>query len=132
LRFHEERKPADSREELARAACRLADSIGAAAIVVMTRRGLLAQAVASFRPANSVIYAFTNMSSVRRKLWLLRAVVPFVIDFSESDPEKTIKTAFARLAKRNRFSAGDQVVVVSDTAAGDQRVTSIQVRTIKA
>jgi pyruvate kinase len=130
LRFYEERKPADAREELARAACRLADSIGAAAIIVMTRRGLLAQAVASFRPQSAVIYAFTNMSSVRRKLWLLRSVVPFVIDFSESDPEKTIQTAFERLAKRNRFEPGDQVVVVSDTAAGKQRVTGIQVRTV--
>jgi pyruvate kinase len=130
MRFHEERKPADFREELARAACRLADSIGAAAIVVITRRGLLAQAVASFRPSRAVIYAFTNMSSVRRKLWLLRAVVPFVIDFSESDPEKTIRTAFDKLSKRNRFAPGDQVVVVSDTAAGEQRVTAIQVRTV--
>src|SRR5262249_46895160 len=47
LGFHRDRKPASPREELARSACRLADSVGAPAIVVITRRGLLAQLVAS-------------------------------------------------------------------------------------
>jgi pyruvate kinase len=130
MRFFEERPAIGAREELARSSCRLADSIGAQAIVVMTRRGLLAQLVASYRPTSAVIYAFTNMSSIRRKLWLVRGIVPFVIDFSESDPEKTIQTAFARLRRNNRIVSGDQVVVVSDAAAGDERVPSIQVRRI--
>lgn len=130
LRFHLERRPATPREELARSACRMADSIGAPAIVVITRRGVLAQLVSSFRPERAVVYAFTNMSSTRRKLWLSRSVVPFVIDFSESDPEKTLRAAFARLQKRNRVLPGDHVVVVSDIAAGEERVTSIQVRTV--
>ena len=130
LGFHQARAASGAREELARSACRLADTLGAPAIVVMTRRGLLAQLVASYRPERAVIYAFTNMSSIRRKLWLLRSVVPFVIDFSESDPEKTIRTAFARMKRNNRLHAGDSVVVVSDTAAGDERIPSIQVRTV--
>jgi len=121
------RKPTDTREELARTACRLADAIEAPAIVVFTRRGVLGQLVASFKPRRSVIYAFTNMSTTRRKLWLSRAVVPFKMDFS-SDPEKTIRAAFDRLLKRSRVLLGDQIVVVSDVTAGDQRVTSIQVR----
>jgi pyruvate kinase len=121
------RKPTDTREELARSACRLADAIGAQAIVVFTRRGILGQLVASFRPQHSIIYAFTNMSTTRRKLWLPRAVVPFKMDFS-SDPEKTIQAAFERLRKRSRVQPGDQVVVVSDVVAGEQRITSLQVR----
>lgn len=128
MNFYEARVPESTREDLARSACRLADSIESPAIVVITRRGLLAQQVAAYRPSSSIIYAFTNMSNVRRKLWLIRGIVPFLLDFS-SDPEKTIRAAFARLRERNRVLPGDPVVVVSDVAAGDERVTSIQVRT---
>ena len=73
------------------------------------------------------IFAFTNMSTTRRKLWLTRSVVPFKMDFS-SDPEKTLVAAFERLRLRNRVLPGDAVVVVSDVAAGEQNVTAVQVR----
>jgi pyruvate kinase len=122
-----ERKPANIREELANSACRLADALDAPAIIVMTRRGLLGQMVSSFRPRRAIIYAFTNMSTTRRKLWLSRSIVPFKMDFS-SDPEKTIMAAFERLRVRNRVLPGDPIVVVSDVAAGNQTVTALQVR----
>ena len=125
--FATHRVPLDTREELARSAVQLADSIHAPAILVITRRGIFARQVASFRPRSSIIYAFTNMSSTRRKLWSVRAVVPFLMDFS-SDPEKTIQSALEKLRQRNRVMAGDPVVIVSDVAAGNERVTSIQVR----
>jgi pyruvate kinase len=125
--FDMERQPSNVREELARAACRLADSIGSPAIVVMTRRGMLGQLVSSFRPKRAIIYAFTNMSTTRRKLWLSRSIVPFKMDFS-SDPEKTLIAAFERLRQRNRLLPGDPIVVVSDVAAGNETVTALQVR----
>jgi pyruvate kinase len=125
--FFEERKPTGTREELARSACRVADSLNAPAIVVITRRGMLGQLVASYRPQRAIIYAFTNMSTTRRKLWLLRSVVPFKMDFS-NDPEKTIRAAFERLRVRNRVLPGDPVVVVSDIPAGGESITSVQIR----
>ncbi|HEX2677085.1 MAG TPA: pyruvate kinase [Polyangiales bacterium] len=124
---HLQRRPQNTREELARSACRLADAIGSPAIVVVTRRGILGQLVASFHPRRAIIYAFTNMSTTRRKLWLNRSVVPFKMDFS-NDPEKTVIAAFDKLRKRSRVLPGDQVVVVSDVVAGDDRVAAIQVR----
>lgn len=125
--FYLAREAQNTREELARSACRMADSLGAPAIVVMTRRGLLGELVASYRPRSAIIYAFTNMSTTRRKLWLLRSVVPFRMNFS-SDPEKTIRAAFARLRRNNRVLAGDPIVVVSDVAGGDSSIASVQVR----
>ncbi len=128
LDFHLERHPDGPPEELARAACRLADSMDAEAIVVITRRGLLAQLVASYRPSRAIVYAFTNMSSVRRKLWLNRSVVPFVGEL-HNDPETTLRLAFDRLRQRNRLLPGDFVVVVSDVVVGESiTTTSIQVR----
>jgi len=129
LDFYKERPAPDSqRAHIAQGACRLADSLGARAIVVMTRRGQFGQLVASYRPKSAVIYAFTNMSTTRRKLWLIRSVVPLRMNLS-SDPEKTIVNALAKLREREIIGPGEPVVVVSDvaTATGDL-VTSIQVR----
>jgi pyruvate kinase len=129
LDFYLERPPPTTqRGHIAQGACRLADSLGARAIVVMTRRGQFGQLVASYRPKRAAIYAFTNMSTTRRKLWLNRSVVPFRMNLSK-DPEKTIVNALAKLRERNVVEAGEPVVVVSDvaTATGDL-VTSIQVR----
>jgi pyruvate kinase len=127
LDFYLARAPDGAREEIARSACRVADSLRAPAIVVITRRGLLGQLVASFRPQHAIIYAFTNMSSIRRKLWLYRSVVPFVIDFSKN-PEKTIQTALEKLAQRNRVMPGDPIVVITDVTGSSVSIPSIQVR----
>ncbi len=127
--FYKERPaPTTQRGHIAQGACRLADSLGARAIVVMTRRGYFGQLVASYRPQRAIIYAFTNMSTTRRKLWLNRGVIPFRMNLSR-DPEKTIVNALAKLRERSVIEAGEPVVVVSDvaTSTGDL-VTSIQVR----
>ncbi len=129
LDFYKQRAaPTTQRAHIAQGACRLADSLGAKAIVVMTRRGYFGQLVASYRPQRAIIYAFTNMSTTRRKLWLLRGVIPFRMNLSR-DPEKTIVNALAKLKERSVIEAGEPVVVVSDvaTSSGDL-VTSIQVR----
>ena len=129
LDFYKQRAaPTTQRAHIAQGACRLADSLGAKAIVVMTRRGYFGQLVASYRPQRAIIYAFTNMSTTRRKLWLLRGVIPFRMNLSR-DPEKTIVNALAKLKERSVIEAGEPVVVVSDvaTSTGDL-VTSIQVR----
>ncbi len=128
--FRQRPRPESGREHLAQAACRLADSIEANAIAVITRRGVFGQLVASYRPTRSVIYAFTNMSNVRRKLWLNRAVVPFRIEFSQ-DPEKTIQVALKKLRADGGLRVGEKVVVVSDVPTATGAVTSIQVRTLE-
>jgi pyruvate kinase len=130
LEFSDERSAETPREELARAAARLADSLKSRAIVVITRRGRLAQLVAGYRPKTAIVYAFTNMSSVRRKLWLLRSVVPMMTRLSR-DPERTISQAFDRLKQRNRALSGDPIVVVSDVLAGARKVPSVQVRSFE-
>jgi pyruvate kinase len=127
LEFDAERKARTPREELAKSAARLADSLESRAIVVITRRGRLAQLVASFRPKSAIIYAFTNMSSARRKLWLLRSVVPMMTRLSR-DPERTVENALRRLKQRNRLLPDDPVVIVSDVLAGARKIPSIQVR----
>ncbi len=122
--------PVSKKEELARSAARLADSISAPAIIVITRRGTTAHNVTNFHPAFPAIHAFTNMTSVRRKLWLNRGVLPYRIDFS-NDPEKTIALAIETLKRNNMVLSGDQVVILSDIIAGTDRVDTIQIRDVK-
>ncbi len=130
LGYVQERVPSNQKEEMAKSAAMLSDSIKCPAIIVITRRGTTALNVASFHPRHPLIYAFTNMTTVRRKLWLTRSVIPYRIDFS-SDPEKTIKLAIETLKGSGRVKVGDQVVILSDIIAGEDRVETIQIREVK-
>jgi pyruvate kinase len=128
LRFAKHLRNVENKQQLAVAAVQLAEGVKAKGIVVITRRGLMADLVANCRPFSTNIYAFTNMSQPRRTMMLNRGVLPFKIDFS-SDPEKTLQTAFRILKDREQFQAGDKVVIISDVLA-QQRVDSIQIRDV--
>jgi pyruvate kinase len=128
LQFAKRLRNAGNKQQLAAAAVQLAEGVKAKGIVVITRRGLMADLVANCRPFYTNIYAFTNMSQPRRTMMLNRGVFSFRIDFS-SDPEKTLQTAFRILKDREPFQVGDKVVIISDVLA-QQRVDSIQIRDI--
>lgn len=128
LQFSKQLKSTKDKQRLASAAVQLADGIGAKGIVVITRRGLMADFVSNCRPFSANIYAFTNGSQSRRTMMLNRGVFPFRIDFS-ADPEKTLQTAFRILKAREHFQTGEKVVIISDVLA-QQRVDSIQIREI--
>jgi len=116
------------KQQLAVAAVKLAEGLQAKGIVVITRRGIMADFVSNCRPFSTNIYAFTNMSQSRRTMTLNRGVYPFRISFS-SDPEKTLQTAFRILKQREHFQTGEKVVIISDVLA-QPRVDSIQIRDI--
>ena len=120
--------PDDAREELVRKACRLCDALRAPALMVISESGRLAQTVAAHRPAQAIIYAFTASDVVRRKLWLLRSVVPFVIELLPN-PEQTVHNAFQKLKHHNRALPQDHVIVVTDVETSRGWVPSVQVRT---
>ena len=128
LQFAKHLRDAGNKQQLAAAAVQLAEGVKAKGIVVITRRGIMADLVANCRPFATNIYAFTNMSQPRRTMLLNRGVFPFKIDFS-SDPDKTLQTAFRILKDREQFRAGDKVVIISDVLA-QQRVDSIQIRDV--
>jgi pyruvate kinase len=130
VNYVKDRIPRNQKEELARSAAMLADSLKVPAVIVITRRGTTATNLSSFHPVYPVIHAFTNMTSVRRKLWLYRGILPYRMDFS-SDPEKTISSAIDIIKKNGMVKIGDRVVILSDIIAGIDRVETIQVREVK-
>ena len=130
LELHRDREPQSIREQLARSACLLADSLGSRAIVVMTMRGLMGHLVSSFRPRGATVYAFTTTDIVRRRLWLSRSVVPFTLDLTE-EPEQVVLNALELLKAHDQLERGDSVVVVANVTTSYGQSNAIQVRTIE-
>lgn len=118
----------EEKQQLAITAVQLAESLKAKAIVVITRRGFMADYVTNCHPQHARICAFTNDSQTRRRLMLNRNVSPFRTAFS-NDPEKTLQIAFDALKLRASFETGDKVVVISDILEGSG-IEAIQIRQI--
>lgn len=118
----------EEKQQLAITAVQLAESLKAKAIVVITRRGFMADYVTNCHPQHTRICAFTNNSQTRRRLMLNRNLSPFRTAFS-NDPEKTLQIAFDVLKSRAAFETGDKVVVISDVLAGSG-IEAIQIRQI--
>ena len=116
------------KQHLARAAVQLADAIDAAGIVVITRRGITADAVTNCRPERVPIFAFTNLSQTRRRLMLNRGTFAHRTAFS-NDPEKTIRTALRVLREREGVGPDERVIVISDVLA-ETAVDAIQLRRV--
>jgi pyruvate kinase len=112
-----EHPPSDELHEtgpaIARAACRLADYIGARAIVAPTQTGSTAKRVSMNRPRQPIV-AICSSSLVARRLSLFRGVISI-----QSKRERTLDGLFGRadaaaeglgLARK-----GDRIVVTSGT-----------------
>ncbi len=118
----------NAKYEIARSAAILNNNLQAKAILVFTRRGLMAVLVSGCRP-NQPIYAFTNTSHVRRRLAIHWGVQALIVKFSQA-PETTIARAIKVLTDKNIVCSGDRVIVVSDILAGGKFVETVQVRVI--
>ncbi len=128
LRFTDRLALDDNKQNIAASAVHLAESMHAKGIVVVTRRGKMANFVTNCHPEHSTIYAFTNDSRTRRQLALNRNVLSYRANFSR-DPEKTLGNAFRILLARENFVPGDKVVVISDILAATG-TDAIQVREV--
>ncbi|GIX31428.1 MAG: pyruvate kinase [Porticoccaceae bacterium] len=126
LGFARELHAQSDKQQMAAAAVQLAEAIAASAILVPTRRGVMANLVTNCRPRRPLICAFTNDSRTRRRLALNRGLLAYRIDFSR-DPEKTLATAAAILLSQGDFRPEDKVVVISDVLSG-RRVDAVQIR----
>ncbi len=116
------------KHHVAKAAAGLAESTSAAGLVVITRRGVMADLVTNCQPRDVPIYVFTNNSQTRRRLMLNRGVFAHRTAFS-TRPEKTIQTALAVLREREGLGPEERVVVISDVLA-EARVDAIQIRAV--
>lgn len=116
-------------EARSKAAVQMAATVGARAIVALTKTGLTARQISRFRPSVPV-FACTPSAAVQRELLLRFGVVPAVLPFSDAQPEDTVLAALRAGVALGLLAAGDKVVIVSDTKSGDHTVATVQVRTV--
>jgi pyruvate kinase len=114
----------DERQKTARAAVTLADSLPDARLVVLTRRGVLANHVALMRPKTAAFYAFTPKESVCRQLSMTRGIKAFRVSFA-SNIEETIKLATEHLRELDLVRPGTPIVIVSDILSDHFAANSI-------
>jgi pyruvate kinase len=112
----------------AAAAVTMAESLGASAIVVLTRGGSTAQAISTYRPSIPII-ACTPDPAVQRRLQLSFGVYPLLIPFS-SDPEATVKAAFDQAKASRLLRKKDRVVLVSDIKVHKDVIGTVQARSL--
>jgi pyruvate kinase len=109
-------------DAVAASACLSARNLGAKCIIVTTKTGRVARAVAGHRPTVPVL-AFCTDPQVARRLQLHRAVIPILLQADKWDPwSKTLRFAnlraeAIRTAKQLALvKFGDRVVFVDRTA----------------
>lgn len=113
---------------IARAACRLADYVGAKAIVAPTQTGATARRVSMYRPAQPII-AICSEDRVARRLKIYRGVLPVVIR-----PAKTLDWLFAQADKAAErlglAKKGERIVVTSGTPGMKGTTNTIKVSVV--
>jgi len=120
----------DNRQKTVASAVLLANSLANSKIIVFTRHGAMARNVSKLRPENTPIFAFTSSEEVYRQLSIYWGVYPVKIDFTD-DPNATIEAAEGFLRRTKLTAPGDQLVIISDVRAGEERIDSVQLRTAK-
>jgi len=101
---------------VAAGAVELARQVKAAAILVTTRSGYSARAVARFRPEIPII-AVTDSVRVQKQLQLSWGAWPIYVE-GYTEPDKMVKRALQIIKKDKRISLSGQVVVVSGLKSG--------------
>jgi pyruvate kinase len=114
----------DERQKTARAAVTLADSLPDARLVVLTRRGNLANHVAMLRPRTAGFFVFTPTDRVCRQLALTRGVRPFKLPFA-STIEETIERVSKLLRDQDLAGSGTPIVILSDIVSDHFAANSI-------
>jgi pyruvate kinase len=103
----------DTAEAIGRAACALADYVGAKAIVAPTQTGSTARRVAMYRPRQPIVAMCTDVR-VARKLTLYRGVTPILSRRARS-MEWLIARADSAAERLGFAKKGERIVVTSGT-----------------
>ena len=104
--FHDSAELTTARQKLVKSAVVMANELKAAAMLVFTRHGSMAQYASWMRPHYSPIYAVCETAKTANEMALCWGVTAFVMPFDFIDPQNTIETALKNLADQGRLQAG--------------------------
>lgn len=110
-------------EAIGQAACRVAENVGAVAILAFTQTGSTAALVAKYRPQVPV-YAVTPTLAVRRRMALYAGVRSIRVDI-EGDTEAQIRSVDAAVCEAGVLNKGDIVVITMGSPLSDPGTTNL-------
>jgi pyruvate kinase len=110
-------------EAIGQAACQVAESVGAAAILAFTQTGSTAALVAKYRPPMPV-YAVTPSQAVRRRMALYAGVRSIRVDI-EGDTEAQIRSVDAAVLEAGVLNRGAVVVITMGSPLSDPGTTNL-------
>ncbi len=128
--YHERAEFTSPRQKLVKSAVVMADELKAEAILVFTIRGWMARYTSWMRPRYSPIFAVCETWQLADSLAINWGVMPIVIPFDHTTPEKTIEDALKSLIEKKLLHPGNTVVIISSISAGPQLVDAVQMRVI--
>lgn len=122
-------EPDTEEAKLVRAASNVAREVGAAALVVFTRSGRMAQYAAWTRPLHCPVFACTDRPALLGQLALLWGCDPVFVDFAQ-DPNETVRSAANILLRDKNIPSGSRVLFVTEVTLRGKIVDTIQLETI--
>ena len=128
--FHDLAELTTARQKLVKSAVVMANELKAAAILVFTRHGSMAQYASWMRPHYSPVYAMCENEKTANEMALCWGVTPFVMEFDFINPQNTIESALKNLAEQGRLQTGATVVIIGAISVGTEIVDAVQMRTI--
>ena len=128
--FHDSAELTNARQKLVKSAVVMANELKAAALLVFTRHGSMAQYASWMRPHYSPIYALCETEQTANELALCWGVTSFVMPFDFIDPQNTIESALKNLTAQGRLQSGTMVVIIGAISVGTEIVDAVQMRTI--
>jgi pyruvate kinase len=110
-------------QAVAMAAMFLSAQVAPRAIVALTESGATAQWLSRYRSAVP-IYALSRREAARRRMLLLRDVVPVEFDPLGGDATRTARAAIQHLYNQSRLAEGDRVILTHGDHTGQHGGTN--------
>lgn len=120
-------RPKTSQGKILLSAVALAAEMPGAAIVVFTRKGVLARKLSALRPRHAPVFAFTFDCHVFQKMLIQWGIEPFFMEFPD-DMEETIAKAIAMLVEKGWVQSGQPLVLISTSTVGVKLIDTLQIR----
>ncbi|MFD7506141.1 pyruvate kinase [Streptomyces sp. NPDC059850] len=117
------KKPRTQGGSVARAACEIADFLGAKSLVAFTQSGDTARRLSRYR-AQQPILAFTTDPDTRNQLSLSWGVESFVVPYVEHT-DAMVDLVDAELSKLGRYSSGDIMIMTAGSPPGVPGTTNM-------
>jgi pyruvate kinase len=117
------KKPRTQGGSVARAACEIADFLGAKGLVAFTQSGDTARRLSRYRAAQPIL-AFTTDEGTRNQLTLSWGVESHIVPYVDNT-DAMVDLVDAEMVKLNRFNDGDTVIITAGSPPGVPGTTNM-------